>query len=383
MRYLVYGGVGIGIVFIIAFLLYQRAFAPTQSFLPEGQLREPDPAEVIDPADMEVTTKATSLSIPWEIVWLPNDAILITERPGQLLQITPDGAERRTDVPRVAALGEGGLLGMALHPNYTENKWLYLYRTYQENGRLNEVVRYTYIYETHELTEPVIIIDGIPGARFHDGGRIHFGPDGYLYITTGDAGVPRLSQDRGSLAGKILRLTDDGSIPDSNPFNTAVYSYGHRNPQGMAWDVQGRLWTTDHGRSGALSGMDELNLVQTGDNHGWPDIEGDESATGMQNPVVHSGPDETWAPSGMTAVENTLFFAGLRGARLYQADIQPDDTVSLQTYFANEFGRIRTVAHGPDDALYLLTSNTDGRGTATSDDDRLIRIPLSLITETE
>ena len=361
--------IGIGVVVVLGilvlsgFIIYRQAFAPTASDLPVGTPPEPESIEVL----------ATELAVPWDITWLPDGSTLITERPGQLLHISTDGTERRLDVPRVSDPGEGGLLGMALHPDYEDNQSLYLYRTYREGELLNEVVRYRYDQDAHELHDEETIIDNIPGARYHDGGRIAFGPDGYLYIATGDASDPDLAQDRDSLAGKILRVDEVGDIPADNPFGTAVYSYGHRNPQGIAWDSNDRLWSTEHG----ARALDELNRIEAGTNYGWPVIEGDETAPDMETPVAHSGTDETWAPGSLTAVGDTLFFSGLRGQRLYQADIQDDDSVTLQTFFAEEYGRIRTVTTGPDEALYLLTSNTDGRGSAIDEDDRLIRVPLT------
>ena len=371
----IFWGVGIACVIIIAglFLAYQQAFAPTESSLPERSI--PDAEDADSTADT-IEIVATDLNIPWEMVWLPDGTTLITERPGQLVQLGTDGEVRRVDVPRVSVLGEGGLLGMTLHPEYEDNNWLYLYRTYREDTVLNEVVRYTYDQATHTLHEELTIIDAIPGARYHDGGRIAFGPDGYLYITTGDAVEPRLSQDRDSLAGKILRVTEEGAVPEDNPFGTPVYSYGHRNPQGIAWDDAGRLWSTEHGQRA----QDELNRIEAGGNYGWPEIEGDETAEGMKTAVVNSGTNETWAPSGMSIVGDTIFFTGLRGARLYRADIIDENRVELSTYFAEEYGRLRTAVLNPtEDALYLLTNNTDGRGSPEENDDRVIRVPLSLL----
>ena len=269
--------------------------------------------------------------------------------------------------------GEGGLLGMVLHPRFSENRWIYLYLTTKnDSGLINRVERYR--FEKDRLAEKKIIIDNIPGASYHDGGRIAFGPDNYFYITTGDAGNSNLAQDINSLAGKILRLKEDGSIPKDNPFGNAVYSYGHRNSQGLAWDNQGRLWATEHGRSGVLSGLDELNLIEKGKNYGWPEIQGDEKKTGMETPIVQSGADETWAPAGMAYWNGSLFFAGLRGESLYEVKILDNNKVSLKAHFRREFGRIRTVVLGPDGYFYITTSNTDGRGDPKPNDDKIIRI---------
>jgi glucose/arabinose dehydrogenase len=325
---------------------------------------------------------ADNLKIPWEIAFLPNGEnegqqavsgadLLVTERPGTLKRIGRKG--RVYIIEGVKHVGEGGLLGMALHPRFSENHWIYLYfTTSSDTGFKNRVERYR--LENDRLLDRRIIIDNIPGAAYHDGGRIAFGPDGYLYITTGDAGNSKLAQDVNSLAGKILRLKDDGSIPADNPFGNAVYSYGHRNSQGLAWDKQGHLWATEHGRSGILSGFDEINLIMKGKNYGWPIIQGDEKKEGMESPVIHSGPDETWAPAGMAFWNNSLFFGGLRGESLYEAKILNDGKVSLRAHFRKEFGRIRAVVLGPDGYLYITTSNTDGRGDAGANDDKIIRI---------
>jgi glucose/arabinose dehydrogenase len=266
----------------------------------------------------------------------------------------------------VAAVGDGGLLGMTLHPNFQTNGWIYFFYTYRSGtGLANRVVRYT--FQGSSLTNPIAIIEGIPGGNIHDGGRIKFGPDGFLYICTGETGVEILAQDLNSLAGKILRLKDDGSIPSSNPFpNSAIYSYGHRNPEGLAWDGQGRLWETEQGPNG----QDEINIIEPGKNYGWPLVHGEDTSPGTISPVFQSGSD-TWSPSGLSLFKGSLFFTGLNSQSLYKFDIQSSQ---ITRYLSGDFGRLRDVVPGPNGALYLLTSNSDGRGIPLSGDDRLIRI---------
>ncbi len=341
--------------------LLKQAFTPTKTAIQSGVESTEDNIQII----------AENLDIPWEIVFLPNNDILVTQREGTLLKISQPN--QVIQVQAVEHIGEGGLLGLALHPNFKDNHWLYLYLTTRtDQGLTNRVDRYR--FEDNQLTNKVNIIKNIPGAKYHDGGRIAFGPDGFLYITTGDAGKDNLAQDLSVLNGKILRLKDDGSIPEDNPFNSPVYSYGHRNSQGLAWDDQGRLWATEHGRSGIKSGYDELNLIEKGKNYGWPIIQGPETKENMVSPVVQSGPDDTWAPAGMAYLNHSLFFAGLRGQTLYQAKIGKNDNISLISHFKEEFGRIRAVIVGPDGFLYITTSNTDGRGDLNPNDDKLIRI---------
>ncbi|MBW6442054.1 PQQ-dependent sugar dehydrogenase, partial [Patescibacteria group bacterium] len=238
---------------------------------------------------------ATDLEIPWEIVFLPDNRILVTERPGRLTLI--DENRESIEIEGVQHVGEGGLLGAVLHPDFENNNYIYIYYTTGRRDSLeNMVVRY--VFQNNTLTEDKVIISGIGGASYHDGGRMSFGPDGYLYIATGDAGNADSAQETDSLLGKILRLDDEGNIPEDNPFGNEVYSYGHRNPQGLAWDSEGRLWSTEHGPSGSDTGQDELNLIEAGKNYGWPLLTGDQTQDGFVSPVIQSGRNTTWAPAG-------------------------------------------------------------------------------------
>lgn len=342
----------------------------------ETSLIEPTISSISSATD-EPDIIAENLNIPWDIAFLPDGDMLVTERPGTLVRIGDDRTSH--PVTGVHHFGEGGLLGLTLHPDFERNGWLYLYMTTNEGGRVsNRIERYQ--YEEDALTQRTVILEGIPGAIYHDGGRIAFGPDGYLYVTTGDATVERNAQDTNSLAGKILRLNDDGTPATGNPFATAIYSYGHRNPQGITWDDQGRLWSTEHGRSGVLSGYDELNMIEAGWNYGWPDVQGDETGELMHPPVLHSGSNDTWAPASAAYLDGTIYFGGLQGEALYAADIGADDeSPPLRKYFEGTYGRIRTVVVGPDGDLYLSTSNRDGRGSVSAGDDKIIRVdPSSL-----
>lgn len=324
----------------------------------------------VAPADSEVV--ASHLEIPWEIAFLPDGTMLVTERPGRLVKAMPEKVV--IPIEGVRHVGEGGLLGLAVHPDFSRNHFIYLYLTTTVGGGVtNRVERYR--LEGNVLSERVVILPNIPGANNHDGGRIAFGPDGNLYITTGDAGNEQSAQDTASLAGKILRLDDDGGTARGNPFGNAVYSYGHRNPQGLAWDENGQLWATEHGRSGLASGFDELNRIEAGKNYGWPVIQGDETRPGMERPVIHSGARDTWAPASAAFVGKSIFFGGLRGEALYEAAVT-GERVALTAHFEGQFGRIRAVTLGPDGFLYISTSNRDGRGTVQANDDKIIRVSL-------
>lgn len=316
----------------------------------------------------EVDVLAENLEIPWNIN-IAGDQIFIPERGGAVALIENGEVERQevSTSHDIAHQGEGGLLGMALTDDFESSQEAFLYYTYEdEQGILaNKVV--TARYGDGQWQEEDILLDEIPGDRIHNGGRIEIGLDGYLYVTTGDANDPNLSQDLDNLAGKILRMTTSGDIPEDNPFDDSyIYSYGHRNPQGLSWNGEGILYSSEHGPTG----HDEINIIEPGNNYGWPEIFGDEQAEGMEAPIVHSGSD-TWAPSGITFFGDHLLIAGLRGQALYWWNEGEDQIVPV---FEGE-GRLRDVI-SHDNALYVITNNTDGRGQPSETDDRLLKLTL-------
>lgn len=330
-----------------------------------------------DSSSPATTIFAQDLEVPWALVFLPDGSTLVTERPGRVRLIDSNGNLDSAPVLEIDVVkkiqGEGGLHGIAIHPEFDENKFVYVYYTYDNQGRksLNRVSRF--VFGGKKLTDEKIIVDKIPGALFHDGGRIKFGPDKLLYITTGDAQEPSLAQNKNSLAGKILRVTPDGKAAPGNPFGTLVYSYGHRNPQGITWDGSGNIWETEHGSSD----KDELNRIEAGKNYGWPEVRGDETRSEFIPPVQHSGSD-TWAPGGAAFIDGSVYFTGLRGKSLYQA-VLSGNSASIKTHFKDEFGRIRDVIVGPDNMLYITTSNKDGRGNPSAGDDKIIKVnPVKL-----
>lgn len=316
-----------------------------------------------------LSTLAASLQIPWALVFLPDKSILFTERPGRVRIIDNKGILNSNPVVVINDVrhqGEGGLLGITIHPDFSSNHFVYLYYTYSNinNNTLNRVVRFE--FEGNKLQNQKIIVNGIPGASNHNGGRIKFGPDGFLYITTGDAQEPSLSQNKNSLAGKILRMTDEGKPAPDNSFSNSVFSFGHRNPQGLAWDKDGKLWATEHGQSA----LDELNIIEKGKNYGWPIISGNQMQNSMESAIIHSNSD-TWAPSGTTYFNGSIFFAGLKGQALFEYNIE---SKTLTPHLKGEIGRIREVVVGPDNLLYITTNNRDGRGVPDSTDDKIIRV---------
>ncbi|MCA0307557.1 MAG: PQQ-dependent sugar dehydrogenase [Actinobacteria bacterium] len=311
------------------------------------------------------TVLATNLDVPWDVAVLPDGGVLVTLRDEAMLVRVADGTVRaRTVVPGVVPGGEGGLLGLALSPSFADDGLLYLYLTAADDNR---VVRFR--YTGGELLEPLPILTGIPKAGNHNGGRLRFGPDGALYLGTGDAGSPGLAQDRSSLAGKILRIGADGSIPADNPFGNAVYSYGHRNVQGLGWDAEGRLYASEFGQNT----FDELNLIRPGGNYGWPQAEGRSSAEGLVSPALVWRTSEA-SPSGIAVTpEGTVYLAALRGERVWRTR-RDGDAMAAPEVVLDGLGRVRAV-EVVGGQLYVLTNNT-ARGTPRSGDDRLLAVPL-------
>lgn len=325
---------------------------------------------------------ADRLDVPWAIEIAPDGAIFFTERPG-VVRVIREGKLVKEPVIAMpspfVSKGEGGLLGLALDPKFADNHYMYVYHTYEEKGQTkNRVLRL--VERNDKATLDKVLIEGLPGSTNHNGGRIKFGPDGYLYITAGDRYEPPLAQDTKSLGGKILRIRSDGSIPADNPFpGSPVYSYGHRNPQGLAWQPgTDKLFASEHGQSA----HDELNVIEAGVNYGWPNIEGDETAPQMITPLAHSG-TTTWAPSGMTFVtrgpwKGSLLAANLRGEQMIRFELSESGGLTKvsgkQFLFKGQLGRIRDVYEGSDGSLYVLTNNRDGRGTPKEGDDKIIRL---------
>jgi glucose/arabinose dehydrogenase len=321
----------------------------------------------------------------------PDGRIFFTER-GGLIRVIEKGKLLEQPAYRFekpfSQQGESGLLGLVLDRDFTNNHAMYVYHTYEEGGETrNRVLRMT--ESGNQLKLDKVIIDKLPGARTHDGGRVKIGPDGLLYITSGDAGKSSIAQELSQPGGKILRIQTGGSIPKDNPFpNSPVYSLGHRNPQGLSWHpVTGKLFSTEHGQSA----HDEFNLIEPGANYGWPLIEGDISEVAAKDkgkqgpgtlklPIVHSA-EETWAPSGISFVtkgpwKGNLLAANLRGTQVLRV-ILGSDQQSIQQLvplFKNELGRVRNVMEGPDGSIYIMTNNRDGRGNPGAEDDRLIRL---------
>jgi len=341
---------------------------------------------LITPAfgEMNIDVVVDGLNNPWEMIFAPNGDIYFTERDGRIWKIENFGEAKVIQTFPKSGAVEGGTLGLALHPEFEENKKIFVYQTNLELEFFQNKV-YSFTVNNDSLTDEQIIIDDIPGAPWHDGGRIAFGPDEKLYITTGDAINPGLSQDLSSLAGKILRINPDGTIPDDNPFDSSpIYSYGHRNPQGITWDNNGLLVSSEHGPSGEMGyGHDEINVIVKGKNYGWPKVVGDSSNDNFVNPIIHSG-EQTWAPSGMiffdsdkiTGLDGKFLVGALRGQHLMVVDVTNDGSLmNVERMFEGEFGRIRTAQIGPDGVLYLLTAN--------GDNDKIIRISEAPVEEIE
>lgn len=362
----------------------------TRQCEPDGSTPEtPTPAPVPtgdvfttqDGVRFTVATIATGLVVPWSMAFAPDGRLFVTERPGRVrvFNAALSASDVALTLDDVAAQSEAGLLGVALDPEFAQNRLVYLYYTARvSSGIVNRVVRYR---ETAgALGEPVVLLDNIPAGGVHDGGRLRFGPDGLLYITTGDAGTTSFAQDVASYAGKILRLNRDGSTPRANPFRSPVFTVGHRNPQGLDWHpTTGDLWEDEHGNVG----NDEVNVLDAGRNYGWPRIEAGQTMPGMEAPMTFFAP--AIAPSGASFYRgsrfprfaNNHFVATLRGTHLLRLQIDagsPRRIASQERLLDGTFGRLRDVIVGPDGFLYVCTNNRDGRGSPTASDDRILRL---------
>jgi len=312
---------------------------------------------------------AGGLQAPWGLAFLPGGDALVTERDtGRLLRVSAEGeVDDLGTVPGVVASGEGGLLGLAVSPDFSADQLVYVYVTGAEDNR---IVRMQ--LRGGSLGDPEPVLTGIPSGGIHNGGRLVFGPDGLLYASTGEVGETGLSQDRGSLGGKILRMTPDGDVPTDNPFaDSLVWSLGHRNVQGLTFDEQGRLWASEFGQNT----WDELNLIRKGANYGWPVCEGRCGDNEYVDPVAQWTPDEA-SPSGVAYADGAVYMAGLRGARLWQIPVDGARAGRPRDFLTGRYGRLRTVVLAPDGSLWLTTSNRDGRGQPNANDDRILRVEL-------
>ena len=335
--------------------------APTQTPTPQGR-------------PIVVDTIATGLTSPWGLAFLPDGDALVSERDTGLIKRVPGDGGRVTvvgDIPQAdASTSEGGLLGLAVHPEFEKQPWVYAYYSTEVDNR---VVRMR--YENGRLGRQRVVLTGVQVGDNHNGGRLAFGPDGLLYVTTGDASQTQLAQDRTSLNGKILRLTATGRPAPGNPFGAnQVWSFGHRNVQGITWDDAGNLYASEFGQDT----WDELNHVRPGDNFGWPAVEGKVGTdTGYVDPIVQWSPEEA-SPSGIVWAEGAVWMAGLRGERLWKIQVTDDGSVrgEPEAFFTGEYGRLRTIELAPDGTLWLMTSNTDGRATPREGDDRILRLRL-------
>ena len=354
-----------------------------------GEVESSGPQGGQKPVTFKVETVVSNLEVPWSIVWAPDGRMFFTERPGRV-RVYEKGQLRAAPlltVQDVEQSGESGLMSMTLHPQFNTNRWLYLAYTFGSGKQRVRVVRYR---ETENgATERTMIVDEIPAARFHAGCRIRFGPDGKLYITTGDATDRSLAQRLDSLAGKTLRVNDDGTIPSDNPFvgqSTArgeVWSLGHRNAQGLDWQPGTNLmFQTEHGPSGfdGPEGGDEVNIVEKGKNYGWPVVHHEQTRPGMEPPLLVYTPacapasGSFYRGSQFPQFKTNFFFGCLKGVRLIRVVLDGRRVISQEDLLGGKYGRIRDVAEGPDGYLYFSTSNRDGRGRPAGDDDRILRL---------
>jgi glucose/arabinose dehydrogenase len=318
--------------------------------------------ENLEVKDLDFEILAQNLVVPWAIDFV-NGKVIFTERGGRISIIEDDEVIVVGEI-NVNDIGEGGLLGLAVDPDFVDNNFIYVYYTSENDNRVS---RFVFDDKVNELASERVILEGIPFSSIHNGGRIKFGPDDKLYITTGDASSPKFSGDINSLAGKILRINKDGTIPEDNPFGNSVWSYGHRNPQGLAWNESGKMFSSEHGPLG----KDEINIIEKGNDYGWP-ITCDEEGEHV-NPI-RCYDEFTLAPSGIEFNEDVLFVSGLRGSQLRKIVFDGESIVEEEVVFS-EFGRIRDVVLDGD-WIYIATSNGDGRGSLREGDDKVFRVRI-------
>lgn len=333
---------------------------------PQSAEAEIAPVEIADPIELGAAEViAEELATPWSVAFAGNTPVLSERDDARIVALNEDGSVRElTTVEQTDPGGEGGLLGIAIHKDQ-----LFAYLTTASDNRVL-VFDLTGEGESLELGNPEVLLEGIPASDYHNGGRLAIGPDDMLYITTGDALEPSGSQDLDSLAGKILRVTPSGDVPDDNPFKgSAVYSYGHRNPQGIAWAADGTMYSSEFGQDD----WDELNVIEPGGNYGWPEVEGIGEHEDFIDPIQQWTPADA-SPSGIEINAGSVLMASLRGERLWEIPLS--DVTSSTAHFEYEYGRMRDVTTAPDGSIWILTSNTDGVGDPTSQDDRIIRIEL-------
>ncbi|GAB2922674.1 PQQ-dependent sugar dehydrogenase [Nonomuraea fastidiosa] len=330
--------------------------------------REAEPGAAQNGFDFSrAEVSVTGLQVPWGLAFLPDGSALVSERStGRIMQVRPGQTPTPVaTISGVRASGESGLLGIAVSPAYAQDGWVYAYFTSTAGD--NRLVRL-------KLSAPQtqeVLFSGVPSGTIHDGGRIAFGPDGMLYIATGDAGNTSNAQNLNSPAGKILRMTPEGGVPDGNPFpGSRVWSYGHRNVQGLAWDDEGRMYASEFGQNT----WDEVNQIVAGGNYGWPVCEGRCGNSSYRDPIVTWSTAEA-SPSGLTYADGALYVAALRGQRLWTIPLNAGTPGTPVAELRSSYGRLRAVAAGPDGHLWVATSNRDGRGAPVAQDDRIIRIP--------
>ncbi|WP_345564129.1 PQQ-dependent sugar dehydrogenase [Streptomyces plumbiresistens] len=324
-----------------------------------------------------VRTVAEDLSTPWGLAPLPGGGLLVSSRDEATITRVDEETGKKTElgeVPGVSPAGEGGLMGLALSPDYASDHMVYAYFTSASDNRIVRMLYDEQKPSGQQLGAPDTIFKGIPKGYIHNGGRIAFGPDKLLYAGTGESGDTGLSQDTKSLGGKILRMTPEGEPAPGNPFpDSPVYSYGHRNVQGLAWDDKQRLFAAEFGQDT----WDELNAITPGDNYGWPEAEGRSSDSEYHNPIAQWGTDEA-SPSGIAHAEGSVWMAGLKGQRLWRIPLKGTEaSADPQAFLEGEYGRLRTVVSAGGDKLWLVTSNTDGRGDPEEGDDRILEIQVS------